>query len=167
MKKPKETPRRAQAKGTPRRPTARNAAPYLKKMSTAVRGHFAGAIDLPTFLESAGQLTAAQRQLIVRQALLLIEQNYAHLPLKRAMHSIDPVQRLKLLRQTLETAPEPEQPSEAEFHAELTDIFTSLRDLHTNYLLPAPFARMAAFLPSRPRRGDAHSPRPADRAAAR
>ena len=27
------------------------------------------------------------------------------------------------------------------------DIFTSVRDLHTNYLLPAPFNEMTAFLP--------------------
>lgn len=123
------------------------APPFLKKLSTAVRDHFAGATDLPTFLASAGELTADQRKLIVRQALILIEQNYAHLPLKRAMHAIDPVQRLRLLLQLLEQAPAPAQPSEAEFHRELTDIFTSVRDLHTNYLLPAPFNQMTAFLP--------------------
>jgi C-terminal processing protease CtpA/Prc len=116
-------------------------------MDAAVRAHFAGTTDLRSFLAGAGQLTPAQRKLIVRQALILIEQNYAHLPLKRAMHSIDPVQRLKLLLQVLETAPAGDQPTEAEFHAELTSIFNSLRDLHTNYLLPAPFANMSAFLP--------------------
>ena len=75
------------------------ASPYLKKLSTAVRRHFAKAVDLPTFLSSAGQLTAGDRKLIVRQALILLEQNYAHLPLKKAMHSIDPVQRLRVLLQ--------------------------------------------------------------------
>src|SRR5215210_332311 len=79
--------------------------PYLKKLSTAVREHFAGAIDLATFLTSAGELSPEQRKLIVQQALILIEQNYAHLPLKRAMHSIDPTQRLKLLLQSLEQMP--------------------------------------------------------------
>ncbi|HEX6910578.1 MAG TPA: S41 family peptidase, partial [Longimicrobium sp.] len=122
-------------------------APYLQEMDAAVRAHFAGATDLRSFLAGAGKLTPTQRKLIVRQALILIEQNYAHLPLKRAMHSIDPVQRLKLLLQVLETTPADDQPTEAEFHAELTDIFSSLRDLHTNYLLPAPFADKAAFLP--------------------
>ena len=34
-----------------------------------------------------------------------------------------------------------------EFHREMTDIFTSVRDLHTNYLLPAPYSQMTAFLP--------------------
>lgn len=63
------------------------------------------------------------------------------------MHSIDPVQRLKLLLQTFERASVATQPPEAEFHRELTEVFTSLRDLHTNYLLPAPFNQMTAFLP--------------------
>lgn len=30
---------------------------------------------------------------------------------------------------------------------QMTEIFTSIRDLHTNYLLPAPFNGMTAFLP--------------------
>jgi hypothetical protein len=122
-------------------------AAYLKKLNPAVRGHFADATDLPTFLAGAGQLTLEQRRLIVQQTLILIEQNYAHLPLKRAMHSVDPVQRLKLLLQSLDSVPEADQPVEAEFHRELTDIFNSVRDLHTNYLLPAPFNQMTAFLP--------------------
>jgi C-terminal processing protease CtpA/Prc len=130
-----------------RRQVSRKAPSYVKKLSTAVREHFAGATDLPTFLASAGELSPKQRKLIVQQALILIEQNYAHLPLKRAMHSIDPVQRLKLLLQTLEQASAATQPSEAEFHRELTEIFTSVRDLHTNYLLPSPFDQMTAFLP--------------------
>jgi hypothetical protein len=124
-----------------------SASPYLKKLSTAVRAHFAGASDLPTFLATAGTLTLEERKLIVRQALVLIEQNYAHLPLKRAMHAVDPVQRLRLLLQNLEFSPAPEQVTETEFHREMTDIFTSVRDLHTNYLLPAPFNAMTAFLP--------------------
>lgn len=110
---------------------------HLRKLSTILRRRIAGADDL----------TVEQRKLIVRQALILIEQNYAHLPLKRAMHSIDPVQRLKLLLQTLELAPDAIQPAEVEFHGELTDIFTSVRDLHTNYLLPSPYDQMTAFLP--------------------
>jgi C-terminal processing protease CtpA/Prc len=120
---------------------------YLKKLSTSVRDHFTGAVTLPTFLATAGALTLEHRKLLVRQALILIEQNYVHLPLKRAMHAVDPVQRLKLLLQSLDQASPDEQPSETEFHREMTDIFTSLRDLHTNYLLPAPFNAMSAFLP--------------------
>lgn len=120
----------------------------LQKAATAAsRESLAAATDLPTFVAQAGTLTREQRQRIVRQALILIGENYAHLPLKRAMHSIDPVQRLRLLLQTLESSPEPDQPTEVEFHREMTEIFMSLRDLHTNYLLPAPYNEMTAFLP--------------------
>lgn len=131
----------------PTRPESKTPA-YLKKLNTAVREHFAGAVDLTTFLTTVGALTPEDRKRLVRQALILIEQNYVHLPLKRAMHAIDPVQRLKLLLQELEQTTAPEAlPAEVTFHREMTEIFTSVRDLHTNYLLPAPFNGMVAFLP--------------------
>ena len=50
----------------------------------------------------AGTLTHAERMLIVEQALVLLEDNYVHLPLKSAMHAVNPVQRLRLLRARLE-----------------------------------------------------------------
>jgi hypothetical protein len=37
--------------------------------------------------------------------------------------------------------------SELNFHKEMLDIFTSVRDLHTNYMLPSPFLSYFAFLP--------------------
>src|SRR6185436_14975932 len=37
--------------------------------------------------------------------------------------------------------------SERQFHDEMIDIFTKLRDLHTNYILPSPYASKTAFLP--------------------
>lgn len=120
---------------------------YFKRLNPAVRGHFAAAVDLPSFLATAGKLTAAQRLLLLRQALVLFEQNYVHLGLKRAMHAVDPVQRLKLLLQTEELASSESLCCEMEFHRQLTDVFMSVRDLHTNYLLPAPFNAMQAFLP--------------------
>jgi C-terminal processing protease CtpA/Prc len=85
--------------------------------------------------------------LLVDEALLLLEMFYVHMPLKRAMHAIDPIQRLKLLKYQLAQVPEEQTLSEIRFHSEMTRIFTSLRDLHTNYLLPAPFNEKTAFLP--------------------
>lgn len=111
---------------------------YLGRLDPAVRPHFAKATDLRSFLAAVPALTPRQRKVLARQALILIEQNYVHLPLKRAMHAVDPVQRLKLLLQALEQGAATTQPAEAEFHREMTGIFTSVRDLHTNYLLPAP-----------------------------
>jgi len=78
---------------------------------------------------------------------VLLERIYVHLPLKRAMHAIDPVQRLRLLKYHLEEEDEEDLPSELAFHNELTEIFTSTRDLHTNYLLPRPYRDKTAFLP--------------------
>jgi len=97
--------------------------------------------SLREFLTTAGTLTKAQRELLIDQALTLISGVYVHLPLKRAMHAVDPVQSLRLLRRRHEGM------SEREFHDELLAIFIGLRDLHTKYELPAPFAGRIAFLP--------------------
>jgi hypothetical protein len=75
---------------------------------------------LQEFLTTAGRLTTEERRLIVDQALVLIEQFYVHLLLKRAMHAVDPVQRLKHLRHRLDTIPE-----ERRFHDEMISILVS------------------------------------------
>ena len=85
--------------------------------------------------------------MLVEQALLLLEGNYVHLPLKSAMHAVNPVQRLRLLRARLLRQTAETMDPERIFHAEMSAIFHSVRDLHTNYLLPAPFAGMIAYLP--------------------
>ena len=56
-------------------------------------------ISRADFLADADMIATnrEEREDIVEQALVLMEQLYVHLPLKRAMHAIDPVQRLKLL----------------------------------------------------------------------
>jgi len=96
---------------------------------------------LANFLRIDSDLTLEERRRIVDQALRLIEQVYVHLPFKRAMHAVDPVQRLRLLRQHLGAM------STRQFHDEMIATFTQLRDLHTNYLLPNPFRTKTAFLP--------------------
>ncbi len=98
-------------------------------------------ITLPDFLATAEVLTPAQRRTIVGQALILIDDLYVHLPLKRAMHAVDPVQQLKLLRRKVGAI------TEREFHNEMISIFKEMRDLHTNYILPAPYNQHTAFLP--------------------
>src|SRR5512145_1572598 len=125
----------------PRRKTARARAPvplpesadFVARADLAVRPILAASSPLTDFLAQAGTLTPDQRQLLVEQAIVLLESFYVHLPLKRAMHAVDPLQRLRLLRKRLADVG-----SDARFHAEMTSIFTSVRDLHTNYLLPAP-----------------------------
>jgi hypothetical protein len=127
--------------------TSFGSAEIAKSIHEEIKPQFAGIMDLRTFSETAGKLSLADMRLLVDQALLLLEMFYVHMPLKRAMHAIDPIQRLKLLKYQLAQVPEEQTLSEIRFHSEMTKIFTSLRDLHTNYLLPAPFNERTAFLP--------------------
>ena len=104
---------------------------------------------LTDFLKSAersNHLSREQRLRIVEQALMLLEMNYVHLPLKQAMHAVNPIQLLKLLKYRLESKRSKLEPV-MNFHHRLLDIFVSLRDVHTSYYLPAPFAFQMAFLP--------------------
>jgi hypothetical protein len=91
-------------------------------------------------------LTREERLLLVEQALTLLELSYVHLPQKRAMYAVDPVQRLRLIKYRLEQSTGSLRP-EIFFHNEMIEIFTQVRDLHTNYLLVAPYSDKTAFLP--------------------
>src|SRR5262245_51260857 len=105
--------------------------------------------DLGAFLRSSdrkARLSRKERLRIVEQALLLMEMNYVHLPMKRAIHAIDPIQQLKLLRfQLAEWNEDLEETSD--FHRRMLSIFGSTRDLHTLYLLPEPYKDCTAYLP--------------------
>ena len=98
-------------------------------------------MGLKQFLETTAALEQHERRAIVEQALTLLEDVYVHLPLKRAMHATDPVQSLKLLRRRLSLI------TERQFQNETIRIFKNLRDLHTNYILPAPYHQHVAYLP--------------------
>jgi hypothetical protein len=139
--------RRRRTTGRAKRETL--AAPFLAEVAEPVRDQLAASVELREFLRDAGTLTLVERRLLVEQALVLLEQNYVHLPLKAAMHAVNPVQRLRLLRVRLERQTTDTMGPEWLFHAELSGIFHSVRDLHTNYLLPSPFAGKVAFLPFR------------------
>src|SRR5258706_11206406 len=116
----------------------------------AVKTQPSATMRLSKFLkafEKRGRLSRNDRLRIVEQALLLLNMNYVHLPLKRAMHAVDPIQRLKLLRFRLLEMKEGELPVEMHFHQRMMEIFATTRDLHTMYLLPAPFKDQVAYLP--------------------
>jgi len=120
---------------------------FLDNAHSAVRDHLSASLELPAFLATAGDLTLEERARLVDQALLLIEENFVHLPLKKAMHGVDPIQRLRLMRHRLQQEDPLEMSPEFAFHREMIDIFTAVRDLHTNYMLPEPFKGRTAFLP--------------------
>ena len=102
---------------------------------------------LEDFRSTAGRLTLDERKAIVEMALIALGQAYVHLPLKIAMHAINPLQRLRILQNRLEESSQDGLSTELDFHKEMLDIFTSLRDLHTNYTLPEPYSNRAAILP--------------------
>lgn len=97
--------------------------------------------------KSKGKLSRAERLEIIEQAQVLLEMNYAHLPLKRARHAVDPIQRLKRLKFLIGQTKPKDLPSEMDFHYQMQRVFISTRDNHTNYSLPSPFKDRAAFLP--------------------
>ena len=92
-------------------------------------------------------LTRQERLRLVEQALALLEMTYIHLPQKRAMYAVDPVQRLRLVKYRIEQADDDDLPNALLFHNEILEIFLLVRDLHTNYLLVAPYSNKTAYLP--------------------
>lgn len=110
----------------------------------AARGERTGAVPVASV---APRLDRATRLRIVEQALLLLEQSYIHLPQKRAMYAVDPLQRLRLLRYRLEQSRDDELAEEPLFHSEMIEIFNLVRDGHTNYILPDPMKANIAYLP--------------------
>ncbi|CAN5876441.1 hypothetical protein BH23ACT10_BH23ACT10_19040 [soil metagenome] len=123
------------------------AADFLGDVDDAVRDQMTTSVTVHEFLQDAGTLTLADRRLLVDQALILLEGNYVHLRLKSAMHAVAPLQRLRLLQVRLRRQTPASMDPEPVFHAEMSEIFHSLRDLHTNYLLPEPFRGKVAYLP--------------------
>jgi C-terminal processing protease CtpA/Prc len=138
---------KATRRRTSKKSVSTAASAFAAGVNPVVKAVFADTMDLPTFRETPPGVTRTEALLLVEQALVLIEQNYAHLPLKEAMHGVNPIQKLKLLQHRLLYSEEEELSNELEFHREMTRIFTSVRDLHTNYVLPAPFNQATAFVP--------------------
>lgn len=114
-----------------------------REASAGAAHGFAEAAPGPSKAAVPGALTPAERLTIIDQAIVMLEGLYAHLPLKRALHAIDPLQRLRLLRLRHEAL------DERGFQSEMIDIFVGLRDLHTNYILPTIYHRKYAYLPFR------------------
>jgi C-terminal processing protease CtpA/Prc len=114
---------------------------------TEATSHGTSLADFLKAAEAEDVLTLAERRLIVSQALVLLEQNYVHLSFKVAMHGVNPVQRLRVMLSRLNRAATEGTGTEREFHAELLEIFHSLRDLHTKYLVPSPYREVTAYLP--------------------
>ena len=109
------------------------------------------ALSLPRSLSELRQLpdtlTRENRLEILQRVSEVLSEVYVHLPLKRAAHAVDPIQRLKLLRYALDEEADTSSPNGLAFHQAVLEIFTELRDLHTTYILPPPYNDLTAFLP--------------------
>ena len=142
-KKPGKKTRDETSKRTAKKPGTIRSKKGARSKAKAVAEHMGATQTLTEFLTTAGELSFDERDLIIDQAMLMLEALYVHLPLKRAMHAIDPIQRLRLLKQRHRKL------SERAFHDEMISIYVHLRDLHTNYILPNPFRTRTAFVPFR------------------
>jgi hypothetical protein len=110
---------------------------------SAVTTQLGKRVKLADYRSMVKPLTADEREVLIGQASEILDKVYAHLPLKRALHANDPVQALRLLRLRQAAL------DERAFHSAMMDVFLGLRDLHTNYILPAGYAQKFAFLPFR------------------
>jgi hypothetical protein len=110
---------------------------------TAVKDRLGQRVKLAEYRSTVVALTGDERELLIGQSLEMLERLYAHLPMKRALHANDPIQALQLLRLRQAGL------DEREFQSALMDVFLGLRDLHTNYVLPAGYRTKFAFLPFR------------------
>jgi len=94
--------------------------------------------------KQSGELAPVDQKKLIDVALDLVETLYVHLPLKRSMYAVNPLQRLRLLRRRSEQTPPLEK---REFFNELLSIFCELRDLHTAFVCPEPLRSTFAYLP--------------------
>lgn len=127
-----------------RRPLELEGIPYEPPSGNA---HVTIPVPLETFLKTSSNLQKEDKLQIVEQAILLLEKAYVHLPLKRSMYAVNPLVRLKALYTNLHSFDDESLQDDNVFHRELLDIFASLRDLHTNYILPSPYKYKFAYLP--------------------
>jgi hypothetical protein len=133
------------ARKSTQRTIARISIPTIahERAHPVVRPLLKSSVGVSEFIASAEGLNRRQQTLIIDQAIMMLEGFYAHLPLKRGMYAVDPLQRLRLLRQRLETLD-----SIAAFHREMTSIFTP-----DCLLIWEPLTPDARKLLSRPRSG--------------
>jgi len=122
---------------------------YRQRRPTFTEGASGAGVGTDLDGDDGGEgLSLDDRRLIIDQASLVLEQAYAHLPFKRSLHAVDPLQRLRLLDYRI-SQEEPGDQSEVDFHREMIDIFTSVRDLHTTYVVPYRYRAAVLLLPFR------------------
>lgn len=119
------------------------------EIGSSRREDFNGLMTLETFLKSSSNLSTDEKLCILNQAKVILEEVYVHKILKRSMYAINPVERINLMIRNIKynVSNNEDYCDDRNFHKELLDIFSSLRDLHTRYILPYPYKNRFAFLP--------------------
>ena len=105
------------------------------------------AVSLETFRKRSSNLSKEEKLLILKQARLLIDQVYVHKVLKQWMYAINPIEKINKMINDIQYDLNITYTNDNQFHHELLQIFSSLRDLHTKYYLPDPYSNRFAFLP--------------------
>ena len=96
----------------------------VKDIQASVRSHFDFIYSLSRSYTTSGYLSMQNQLTIIDQASALLTQAYVHLPLKRAMHASNPLERLRILRYAIQE--EDFYFTDIEFHKELIRIFNSV-----------------------------------------
>lgn len=112
----------------------------VPKLGNALRnfGELKKLEDLETF---QSKFTAHDRMELIDQAIDVLDTLYVHRDLKWARHAANGSRALRSLRRIAEDL------SDLAFHTQVSQIFKTLRDIHTTYILPSPYRTLAAFLP--------------------
>ncbi len=101
--------------------------------------------NAPIFAAFRGRhiaLGVYEAEYLVRQVELTIDNFYVHLPLKMSSMGVDPLQELRVLRDSVKYSRE-----DLTIYQRIRDILRRLRDRHTNFILPPPWHNATAFLP--------------------
>jgi len=95
-------------------------------------------LNLPTY-------SSAQKKLLVEQALMVMDQLFVHRDIKAQDFgkSTNPVPRLEAILKDVDSI------ENDKFHAQMSQIFTDVHDLHTNYFAPTPTTCGYSFIPVR------------------
>jgi hypothetical protein len=96
---------------------------------------------LQQFPHGVGALNGAERFDVLDNWVHVLDNLYAHLPLKLALYGFSPVRAIERLRQQVSEL------SDLQFHRELMMLINRLRDAHTQYTGPKTLQRAVASLP--------------------
>ncbi len=106
-------------------------------------------MTLEVFLKSSSNLSVDDKLCILRQAQIILDEIYVHKILKKSMYAVNPGDRIDLMIRDIRfnVINNVDYREDRNFHKELLSVFSSLRDLHTRYILPYPYKNRFAFLP--------------------